>query len=63
MKYRISVVGLLDSTQSVLNVDVLEAGKMDKCKDLKAFDKIQIDDWVRALQNGRSCGVFPVCSG
>ncbi|KAK3543168.1 hypothetical protein QTP70_012273 [Hemibagrus guttatus] len=44
-------------------VDVFEAGKMDKHKDLSEFDKGQIVMARRLDQrNCSSCGVFPVCS-
>ena len=42
----------VNSEQSVLAVDVLEAGKMLERKDLRAFDRRRV--------TGRSCGGFPV---
>ena len=45
-------------------VDVLEAGKMGKRKDLSDFHKGQIVMARRlGLSISRSCGVFPVCGG
>ncbi|KAK3526160.1 hypothetical protein QTP70_017711, partial [Hemibagrus guttatus] len=41
-------------------VDVLEAGKMDKCKDLTKGQIVMARPLD--LQNCSSCGVFPVCS-
>lgn len=46
-----------------LEVDVLEARKMGKCKDLCNFYKGQTVMARRLDQSSKSCGVFPVCSG
>ena len=54
------------SEQSVLEVDVLDAGEMDRSKDLSNFDKGQIVMARRRsghLRNGKACGVLPVSSG